>query len=384
MRVLTVLSVIVVHSLSILVPEDAGAAGGLLSVFHSSREVFLLLSALVLTYTTGDSAVEPRRFWRRRFPLIAAPYVTWTVIYFLTDGDVRSPGYTLSRLGVDLLTGRARYHLYFVLLTFQLYLVFPWLIRWVRARDGRLLRSAAVALALQLAFTAVVHWSIPVPAPLSWLAARPDSWLPSYELYVFGGIALGLHLGEATAWCSRHARGLAALAVASVAGTEALYTASIHLLGTTPVGASAVFQPSVVVESVAIGAAELGLCHRWAARAGSGALRRVAQGADISFGIYLLHPLILELARNAGVPGALRSLPAPAAVAVVTLVAAPILLTLATVAATLLRRTPLSLWLCGRPPRAATTSPAPVPATAAVLAASGAAGGGPGASSRAG
>lgn len=346
------LSVIVVHSLSILVPEDGGPAGALLSVFHSSREVFLLLSALVLTYTAGSGPVDAGRFWRRRFPLIAAPYVAWSVIYLLTDGDLRSPGYALSRLGFDLLTGHARYHLYFVLLTFQLYLVFPWLLRWVRAREGRLLRLGAASLALQVAFTAVTRWHLDVPPPLSWLSAHPGSWLASYQLYVIAGIAAGLHIHEVTQWCSRHVRALAVLAGAVVGASLAWYGVDVRVLGTNPVQASDVFQPAVVFESLALAALELGACERWTARARPAAMRVIGTGSDLSFGIYLLHPMLLELAIHLGVAAALAGLAPVAAVAAVVLVVAPALLAAAAAATALLRRTPASVMLTGRRRRA--------------------------------
>ena len=44
--------------------------GAVTTVFHTSRELFLLLTALVLTYNYGHRPPEGRRFWRRRFWLV--------------------------------------------------------------------------------------------------------------------------------------------------------------------------------------------------------------------------------------------------------------------------------------------------------------------------
>ncbi len=362
MRVATVLSVVIVHSLSILVPEDGGPAGAVLMVFHSSREVFLLLSALVLTYTASSSTVAPLRFWRRRFPIIAAPYAVWTLIYFLTDGDLVSPGSALSRLGLDLLTGDARYQLYFVLLTFQLYLIFPWLLRWLRARQGRLARMVAISLVLQLGFTALSYWRLPAPPPLVWLSDRPGSWLPAYQLYVVAGVAVGIKIGDVAAWCELHVRALVATTLGVVGASLVWYAVSVRMLGTGPVQASTVFQPAVVIESLVIAALELGVFQAWSARASERTLRTVATGADVSFGIYFLHPLLLELAVDAAARPELAKLPPVAAVAVITLLVAPLLLILAGTAVWLARRTPLSLALCGRPRRESRTVGDLVPA----------------------
>ena len=40
------------------------------------------------------------------------------------------------QLGYDLLTGNAEYHLYFLLVTLQIYLIFPLLLRLIRTLQG--------------------------------------------------------------------------------------------------------------------------------------------------------------------------------------------------------------------------------------------------------
>lgn len=211
-------TVISVHLLSQLLPSGSGAAGAVLSLLHSSREVFLLLSALVLTYSGGGRPVSPGSFWRRRAPLVLAPYVLWTVIYFVADGPSRSPAAAAGRLAVDLLSGGARYHLYFVLLTLQLYLVFPWVRPWVARRAEHPARLVAASAALQLAFTAIAHYRLPVPPPLSWLTTHPGTWLPSYQLYVVLGVLVGLRSADAARWCAGHLRALSAAAGVTAGG----------------------------------------------------------------------------------------------------------------------------------------------------------------------
>src|SRR5205823_1735076 len=100
-------------------------------------------TAFVLTYSYRDR--EPRwpAFWRRRYLLIGVPYLVWSTIYFLAHGNGLRPGLLMRQL----VTGTAEYHLYFLLVSMQLYLVFP-LLRWLlRAAAGRhrLLLAGAVA-----------------------------------------------------------------------------------------------------------------------------------------------------------------------------------------------------------------------------------------------
>jgi membrane-bound acyltransferase YfiQ involved in biofilm formation len=214
-----------------------------------------------------------------------------------------------------------------------------------------LLRTVTFSLVVQLAFTTIAHFSLPVPPPLSWLAAHPGSWLFSYQLYVIAGVAVGLHIDDVTSWCSEHVWDLAVVAVAAVLASVAWYFVELDVLHNAAVLASDVFQPAVVLESLAVGALELGVCRRWTARAGTGPMGVVSRASDASFGIYLAHPLLLEVAVNAGLASALASLPPVAAVAIVVLVTTPVVFVAVGLSVTLLRRTPLSLVLCGRPLR---------------------------------
>jgi peptidoglycan/LPS O-acetylase OafA/YrhL len=368
-RAVTVLTVISVHSLSVLIPEDPGAAGVVLTVFHSSREVFLLLSAMVLTWSLGDRPVRPWAFWRRRAPLVVGPYVLWSVVYFVSGGSTGG----LARLGLDLTDAGAHYHLYFLLLTLQLYLVMPVVLPWLRARAARPWVVVAASAALQVAFTAAVHWQVTLPPPVSWLAGHPGTWLFSYQLYVVAGVMVGLHAEKVSLWCAHHVPALLVAAGATVAAAVAGYGMEV-LAGWAPVRASGVFQPAVTVTAVVIGALELGVGYRVTARASSTTLRRLLACSDLSFGVYLLHPLLLQVLQEWSMTGRLlASLPPAVAVGVVVLVVVPVVGAVAAAAVHGLRSTPLSVVTTGRPRRSAPllapagAGPAVVPAADSTL-----------------
>src|SRR5262250_2885644 len=169
MRVLTVAGVIAVHVVTGTNTASSIAAGAATILLHVNREVFVLITALVLTYAYASRDHWPLgRFWARRYWLVATPYVAWTVVYFLADGPPSSPAGALRNLAVDLVTGGARYHLYFLLVTMQLYLVFPLLLGFVRATRRRHLLILAASVAAQLAFTAAIHARLRPAGPLGW------------------------------------------------------------------------------------------------------------------------------------------------------------------------------------------------------------------------
>jgi peptidoglycan/LPS O-acetylase OafA/YrhL len=351
-RLLTVLGVIAVHVLALTLPADDLAAGAMQTQLHVTREVFLLLSAFVLTYSYRHRAIERRRFWHRRYPLVLIPYVAWTVVYVFASGSLTSPWHATATIVTDLGDGGASYHLYFLTVTLQLYLVFPWLLRFVRRLSHRPGTLLAASFVVQLAFTCAIHYRVALPQPLaSWLA-HPDALLPSYQLYVIGGTLAALHFDELTAWLRRQRRTVTFMVVAAAVTGLASFAFDLGALDIGVVRASEVFQPGVVVESLAftIGLYALGL---WAVdRLSTRGLRRLETSSDISFGVYLVHPLVLQgllsVAIGSGVLAVLQSWPSPIALTVLLGLGVPILYLVSAGLTIVARRTPVSLMLTGR------------------------------------
>ena len=228
-RLFAVTGVIVVHTTSLTADPGSLAAGGILVVLHITREVFLFLSAFVLAYTARQPAPRGHAFWRRRFPLVAIPYAAWTAIYVVADGHYGSVPAMVGRFAEDLVTSGAHFHLYFLLLTLQLYIVFPVLLTWVdRSKPRHLIVGAAV---FQLAFTAAIHYRLHLPAPASTWLSHPGSWLPSYALYVVAGLVAGRHYQAMATWLGARARLVAGVAGGAVALGLASYFADTQLIG---------------------------------------------------------------------------------------------------------------------------------------------------------
>ncbi|MCA1837181.1 MAG: acyltransferase, partial [Actinobacteria bacterium] len=158
-RVLTFACVIAVHTVATINPADSVPAGGAAMLLHFTREAFFALTAFVLVHRYRNR-LRLRPFWRRRFLLVGVPYVIWSVIYsglpLITTP--LPPTAALIQLARNLLTGTAWYHLYFLVVTMQFYLLFPLFLRLLRASAGR--RGGQCALlvigaALQLGINAV-------------------------------------------------------------------------------------------------------------------------------------------------------------------------------------------------------------------------------------
>jgi peptidoglycan/LPS O-acetylase OafA/YrhL len=333
-RLLTFSAVIAVHAIAFTELPDNVAAGAAMMLLQFGREVFFALSGFVLVYAARTRPVEPWKFWRRRVPLVAVPYLVWTLIYWWSTPGGR-PG--LGVLGADLLDGNAEYHLYFLLVTLQLYLVFPWLMRFVRRTAHRAVLVLTVVGTLNLAWLAALQYA---PQPGFWWVHAYEL-LPTYALYVLAGCYAAMHFERLHAFVERRRRPMLVLAAGAAVIAEGAYL--LQLAGLPPRSANAVLQPAMVASCVAAVIVIYLVAARWA-RGGRPGRRAVTVASEISFGVYLAHPLVLQFLLDHGLGNGHQILPAPLATALALLgaTAGAAALSLA------LRRTPLSFALIGR------------------------------------
>ena len=368
-RLIIMVFVVSVHTLSFAGGRVTMSIGAVTTIFHTSRELFLLLTALVLTYNYGHrDQLKVGRFWRRRFWLVLPAYIAWSAIYYATDGRARGP-FPAAFLQ-DLANAGARYHLYFLLVSMQIYLLFP-LIRWVLKKTERYHAWLLLAaLAYQAWLTVGLHYKVGrhgnglIAQFLN--GAGQGYWIDTYVLYVVVGALAGWHFEELCAFTRRHLRSgwrVAVVAALGVAAGIGVYLIEIEVFGATPNNASAVFQPVVIFEALAFGWALLGAGLLWSAsvssNGGAPARKFAAAGSASSFGIYLAHPLVLQalllvvgshyFGAHGGLTGWLHRLHhSSLEVLILLFIAVPFIYACAWVIASAVRRTPVSLLLTGR------------------------------------
>jgi poly(3-hydroxybutyrate) depolymerase/peptidoglycan/LPS O-acetylase OafA/YrhL len=362
-RLIIMVFVVSVHTLAFAGGTVTMSIGAVTTIFHTSRELFLLLTALVLTYNYGQRPLKAGRFWRRRFWLVLPAYITWSAIYYAADGRSRGP--FPSAFLHDLANAGARYHLYFLLVSMQIYLLFP-LIRWVlKKTEGYHAWLFGLALAYQAWLTVGLHYKVGrsgngiIAQFLN--GAGQGYWIDTYVLYVVAGALAGWHFEQLCAFTRRHLRSgwrVALVAAAGVAAGIGVYLIETEVFGATPGNASAVFQPVVIFEALAFGWALLGAGLLWSDRRAPGK-KFAAAGSASSFGIYLAHPLVLQVlllvvgshyfGAHGGLTGWLHRLPHSSfEVLILLFIAVPLIYACAWVITSAVRRTPVSLLLTGR------------------------------------
>lgn len=351
-RLAPMLGMIAVHVLLFTAPASSRWSGAALIVLHVSREIFFFISAFVLTYALSADRhpFGVKAFWRRRYPVVAAPYVAWTLVYWALLTALGWPRHVDVRgLGVDLLTGW--FHLYFLLVTMQLYAVYPllaWVVRRLRHHPWALLAASG---AVQLGLTALLQYRPDlIPSGILGFFLYAPIELTSYQFYFVAGAVAAANLDACVRFIRRHWRGLRQAIVFVLLGAEACYLVNLHL-GQSPPQASGVFQPVVLPLVLAALAGTWMLAERlrdWFP-ARSVAWRRIRIAADHSFAVFLAHAVLLVVVLQPGVDRVLGlgDLPWPTLAAVRFV----LVLTGAALLVAVLRWTPLSRVLTGRPSR---------------------------------
>lgn len=328
-------------------------------IYHFTRYgtlTFVFLSAVILFYNY-DYTVPYGNFLKRRAAAILAPFAIWTVIYgiYTLRGQLLEPeGWRL--LASQFITPTYGYQLWFVLMIFQLYLIFPWLDRGARA-IGRRIRSRSAGQgqigrrvvlllgALAAGYAGLMYWSYSVapawdaPVWLQPLLGHRTMLLPFYFFYIALGIVCAWHVQR---WRDLMRRSVPwSLLLFIIFYTYAGYR--LLEAGVAPINLniSTYLKPSVFLLILAqlplMYALALYVCRRKGK-----AYRILHKIGTYSFGGYLVHALVLgQIARFT------REIPLAGMHAALTLITWVAVAALSIGITMLLDRLPFGVWLTG-------------------------------------
>jgi len=339
-----------VHTTSHTIAADDVPLNALLGLLHFTRLVFFSLTAFVLVYSWSLRPRPLAQFWPRRFLLVGVPYLAWSFVYVAaswlasssTRGDVPA---LVTTAAEGIVTGTSWYHLYFLLVTMQVYLLLPVIIWLVRVTRRHHVTVLVVAFLLQLAvFAAYKYW----PHSIDWLHGYQKQFFFSYVFFIVSGAVAADHADPFLRFIREHRRAV----LWAFAGTGALTLGVWWLqvgLGQSLYAAGTPLQPVQVLWSTAVFVGFLAIGAAWAdrRRAGSALARVVDYGSDRSFGIFLSHPFMIWVLLY-GDSWLESAVPKPW----LTLVTYVLVLVLSVAVTEAFRWTPLSVPLTGRPSRA--------------------------------
>ncbi|GIH16533.1 acyltransferase [Rugosimonospora africana] len=298
MRLLICASVVATHVVSNANPLESGPANAVVNVLHYTRQAFFFISALVLVHVhwadvrADGRVISSPGSLRRRVSVLGVPYLVWSTFYAVLGLITAYSWGAFKQLPwtwfVGLLQGTDGYHMYFLLVSVEFALVFPFFLKLLHATRRHHVALLVVSGSIELATMALFHY---VYQPDGWWRAFVgESSLTAYQFWVILGGVAAVHLDAFHAWAMRH-KLLIGFAMAGVClAATGIFLAEVQA-GELPEFAGRSLQPITVPLSLAaIGA--FYLFSVWLARQ-RWAGRLIVSGTYLSFGIYLSHPAIL-------------------------------------------------------------------------------------------
>ncbi len=314
MRAFVILGVLTVHTLSFFnVLNSDGTPGfytlgALITATHFTRETFMFVTGLVLftTYLQQDP-FHPLPFWRKRFQLIVIPYVVWTLAYIafvalLTPGFSWTWSNLVPAIIHNLLTGNM-FFLYFLVVSMQLYLIFPLLLHGVRKATKYHVHILVASFVLEICLMWLNQNVFDTLTPNGWpkwlydLYTYRDRNLLMYQFWFVAGGVLACHYDQVAAWMERHRKALFVALVTSLGILFGHYFLERLVLHDGEDDAELVLQPIMVPYSLVVTCAFWYAGLAWSKRKdlpGWRAFSRfVRVASQTSFGIYLIQPFPL-------------------------------------------------------------------------------------------
>ncbi|NYH87392.1 acyltransferase family protein [Actinopolymorpha rutila] len=290
-RIVAIVAVVTVHVCAHLTLEW-GTVGAKLWHFGNLAESAGRFAVPLFVMVSGATLLPPRPgerlrdYYRRRAARIAIPLVGWTAGYLVLDAWLHGRAITSYTFVQGFAWGRPYYHLYFLYVVAGLYLVTPFLRAFVATADRRLL-VAGTAVCLGLATADKAQHLLMGGGGFNAFSY----FVPFLGYYLLGYVV-------ATARPRRPRRVVLAWSAGAYAAAV-LVTAAVTwwLFGLVgPQNGRPLYDyyaPTVLVASVAMA---YGLRAVFGDRAPNPARARLVRRlADLTFGVFLLHPIPLEL-----------------------------------------------------------------------------------------
>ncbi len=306
LRIITALSVVAVHVTALTAFLDTTlpalqAQNAFVTLFHFTRAVFMFVTAFALVYVYSRKPFTWGEFWKRRGIGVLFPYVFWSIVYVLVNPHPGAPLPFIQTLFKDLLTGAASYQLYYILLTIQFYIIFPWFLKGVLrvAQHPWVVLGLSFVLELGILFAIQNNLQAYLPGGIASVVNQfANSFVLTYQFYFILGGLVALHMSSVRAFLLRHGWWVVVSMAAAFAALELNYLGALQIAHASLSDAVAVLQPIMVFYSTAVIFFLYWLACRQVSRIAQPASARGQRVwhtlSDASFGIYLVHPLFLN------------------------------------------------------------------------------------------
>ncbi|BAP84921.1 acyltransferase [Paucilactobacillus hokkaidonensis JCM 18461] len=272
-------------------------------ILHFTRMGFMFMTGLVLVLNYYNRKNNWLTFWRKRYVSVGIPYVAWNGIFVL--GTMIASGVALSgtnfwhNFGHALLYGDS-FYMYYILVTFQLYLLFPLLVKLFKHFKHHL-RIVLISMGVQLILLFFIKYGLPhIDRDSWWYIFRAYGVnVLVYQVYFVFGAFVAIHYHEVDEFIKRYAKAIGTLTAVLALGTIGLYFFNMNILHLTLAKTLEVHQPYIMIYDIVMIVFVFWLGRKYAYWREHGLSptidRFIRSGAKVSFGIYLVQTIPISL-----------------------------------------------------------------------------------------
>lgn len=270
---------------------------------HFTRMGFMFITGLVLFLNYYGRDLDVWKFWQKRYWGVGIPYLYWATILLggMLFGQHKL---TLSNFGpqwIYLVTHGSGFYFYYIIVTFQLYLIFPvlvWLFKRFNNRHGLIV---GISLVIQLGLLFFIKYELPHLDTSHWpyLMRSYGLNVVVYQFYFVVGAFVSIHYQAVLKFIDRYHGKIILVTILLGIGTIGEFFFNQKVLHLSMTKTLEIHQPYVFVYDVFIIAFVFWLGILYSTHRESGLpqwfVKFIATGAKISFGIYLSQTIGLVL-----------------------------------------------------------------------------------------
>lgn len=310
MRVIFIFGVLLNHTTTAF--ESAMTSSSTSRVFlqathlmlHFTRMGFMFMTGLVLVLNYYNKKNNWLTFWKKRYVSVGVPYLFWNGIFILGTmlfGSAVFSGTDYWRnFGHAVLYGDS-FYMYYILVTFQLYLLFPLLVKMFKYFKHSHLKILLTSVAIQLILLIFIKYGLPHIDDSNWWYLFRSYGLNvlTYQVYFVAGAFVAIHYQTVDQFINKHAKAIGWTTAGLALGTVGLYFYNINVLQLTMNKTEEVHQPYIMIYDIVMIAFVFWIGRRysyWRQHGLNPSIDRfIRAGAKVSFGIYLVQTIPIAL-----------------------------------------------------------------------------------------
>ncbi|MDN2452255.1 acyltransferase [Lactobacillus sp. UCMA15818] len=274
-------------------------------LLHFTRMGFMFVTGLVLflQYYKKEQ-VNYLTFWYKRYKGSGVPYLFWNGFFLIFVAIAAGTGLSFSSWAAawySALIHGNQFYMYYILVTFQLYLIFPLLIKFFKKFTNYHLLIFSISALIQLFFLIWTKYIYPEMNHDNWpyLLKYYGNFVLSYQFYFIAGGFVSIHYDEAKVFILRYRKIVYSLTALLGLGTLVLFYFNWYVLKLGQHYTELVHQPYLMIY------ASLMICTVWCLSLSYASHRTkprwkkfakfVSLSSKLSFGVYLTQTIGLTL-----------------------------------------------------------------------------------------